>query len=217
MPAGTAPPVPLRSRRGACLDGRVTDAPLADEPASFEVTDSTVVYEGAVWDVRRDTIAYGDSSMVREYIDHTGAVAVYAEDDEGRVLVIQQYRHPVRVRDWELPAGLLDMEGEDHLTAAKRELGEEADLEADEWEPLVRYNTSSGGSDEFLQVYRARGVRATSSAFEREAEEADIVKRWVPRSDLVAAILDGRLHNSGLIVAVLAAEAADAAEARARR
>ncbi|WP_186377178.1 NUDIX hydrolase [Curtobacterium pusillum] len=195
----------------------MTDAPLADEPASFEVTDSTVVYEGAVWDVRRDTIAYGDSSMVREYIDHTGAVAVYAEDDEGRVLVIQQYRHPVRVRDWELPAGLLDMEGEDHLTAAKRELGEEADLEADEWEPLVRYNTSSGGSDEFLQVYRARGVRATSSAFEREAEEADIVKRWVPRSDLVAAILDGRLHNSGLIVAVLAAEAADAAEARARR
>jgi ADP-ribose pyrophosphatase len=196
------------------LDGRVTDAPIADEPASFEVTDSTVVYEGAVWDVRRDTIAYGDDSMVREYIDHTGAVAVYAEDDEGRVLVIQQYRHPVRVRDWELPAGLLDMEGEDHLTAAQRELGEEADLEADEWEPLVRYNTSSGGSDEFLQIYRARGVRATSSAFEREAEEADIVKRWVPRSELVEAILDGRLHNSGLVVAVLAAEAADA---RARR
>ncbi|WIE64410.1 NUDIX hydrolase [Curtobacterium sp. MCLR17_036] len=185
----------------------MTDAPIADEPASFEVTESSVVYEGAVWDVRRDTIAYHDDSMVREYVDHTGAVAVYAEDDEGRVLVIQQYRHPVRVRDWELPAGLLDMEGEEHLTAAQRELAEEADLEADEWEPLVRYNTSSGGSNEFLQVYRARGVRPTATAFEREAEEADIVKRWVPRAELVAAILDGRLHNSGLVVAVLAVDA----------
>ncbi len=185
----------------------MTDAPIADEPASFEVTESSVVYEGAVWDVRRDAIAYHDDSMVREYVDHTGAVAVYAEDDEGRVLVIQQYRHPVRVRDWELPAGLLDMEGEEHLTAAQRELAEEADLEADEWEPLVRYNTSSGGSNEFLQVYRARGVRPTATAFEREAEEADIVKRWVPRAELVAAILDGRLHNSGLVVAVLAVDA----------
>ncbi|WIB77044.1 NUDIX hydrolase [Curtobacterium sp. MCPF17_002] len=185
----------------------MTDTPLSDESASFEVTDSTVVYEGAVWNVRRDTIAYHDDTMVREYIDHTGAVAVYAEDDEGRVLVIQQYRHPVRLRDWELPAGLLDMEGEDHLTAAKRELGEEADLEADTWESLVRYNTSSGGSDEFIQIYRARGVRATESAFEREAEEADIVTRWVPRSEIIDAIFDGRLHNSALVVAALAVEA----------
>ncbi|RUQ03085.1 NUDIX hydrolase [Curtobacterium sp. HSID17257] len=145
--------------------------------------------------------------MVREYIDHTGAVAVFAEDDEGRVLVIQQYRHPVQLRDWELPAGLLDHEGEDHLTAAQRELGEEADLEADHWEPLVRYNTSSGGSDEFIQVYRARGVRATASAFEREAEEADIVTRWVPRAELVEGILAGRLRNSALVVATLAVDA----------
>lgn len=185
----------------------MTDAPLSDEPASFEVTESTVVYEGAVWNVRRDTVAYNDDSMVREYIDHTGAVAVYAEDDEGRVLVIQQYRHPVGLRDWELPAGLLDKAGEDHLTAAQRELGEEADLQADTWEPLVRYNTSSGGSNEFIQIYRARGVHATESAFEREAEEADIVVRWVPRAELVEAILDGRLHNSALTVATLAVEA----------
>lgn len=194
--------------RGRAWIDHVTDAPIADEPTSFDVTDSTVVYEGVVWNVKRDTVAYGDGSMVREYIDHTGAVAVYAEDDEGRVLVIQQYRHPVRVRDWELPAGLLDHPGEDHLVAAKRELAEEADVEADEWEHLVTYNTSSGGSDEFLEIYRARGIRATASAFEREAEEADIVKRWVPRAELVEAILDGRLHNSGLVVAVLAADAA---------
>lgn len=183
------------------------DAPIADEPASSAVTDSALVYEGAVWDIRRDTVAYGDGSMVREYVDHTGAVAVWAEDAEGRVLVIQQYRHPVHLRDWELPAGLLDMAGEDHLSAAKRELAEEADIEADTWEPLVRYNTSSGGSNEFIQIYRARDVRATSTAFEREAEEADIVARWVPRAEVVAGVLDGRLQNSALIVAALAVDA----------
>ncbi|MDN4648996.1 NUDIX domain-containing protein [Curtobacterium sp. PsM8] len=187
----------------------MTDAPIADEPASFDVTASERVFEGAVWDITRDTVDYNGKDMVREYIDHTGAVAVFAEDEDGRVLVIQQYRHPVQVRDWELPAGLLDHQGEDHLTAAKRELAEEADVEADHWEHLVRYNTSSGGSNEFIEVFRATGVRATSSAFEREAEEADIVIRWVPRAELVAGILEGRLHNSALIVATLAVEAAE--------
>ncbi|WIB26052.1 NUDIX hydrolase [Curtobacterium sp. MCSS17_015] len=185
----------------------MTDAPIADETASYDVTGSERVFKGAVWDITRDHIDYNGSDMVREYVDHTGAVAVYAEDDEGRVLVIQQYRHPVQLRDWELPAGLLDQEGEDHLTAAKRELAEEADIEADEWQHLVRYNTSSGGSNEFIEVYRATGVRATESAFEREAEEADIVIRWVPRAELVEGILAGRLHNSALIVATLAVEA----------
>ncbi|MCJ1712993.1 NUDIX hydrolase [Curtobacterium sp. VKM Ac-2922] len=184
----------------------MTDAPIHDEPTSFDVTRSDVVHEGAVWNVRRDDVAYGDG-MVREYIDHTGAVAVWAEDADGRVLVIQQYRHPVRMRDWELPAGLLDHAGEDHLEAAKRELAEEADIEADTWEPLVRYNTSSGGSNEFIQIYRARDVRAAATAFEREDEEADIVARWVPRSEVVAGALDGRLQNSALIVAALAVDA----------
>ncbi|WIB15084.1 NUDIX hydrolase [Curtobacterium sp. MCPF17_050] len=187
----------------------MTDAPIADETASHHVTASERVFEGAVWDITRDHIDYNGSDMVREYVDHTGAVAVYAEDDEGRVLVIQQYRHPVQLRDWELPAGLLDQEGEDHLTAAKRELAEEADVEADEWQHLLRYNTSSGGSNEFIEVYRATGVRATESAFEREAEEADIVIRWVPRAELLEGILAGRLHNSALIVATLAVEAVE--------
>jgi 8-oxo-dGDP phosphatase len=190
------------------LDGQVTDAPIADEPLSVPVTESTVVYEGAVWDVRRDHVDYNGRDMVREYIDHTGAVAVYAEDAESRVLVIQQYRHPVRLRDWELPAGLLDIQGEDHLAAAKRELAEEADVEADTWAPLVRFNTSAGGSDEFIEIFHATDVRATADAFDREAEEADIVKRWVPRAEIVAAILDGRVTNAALIVATLAADAA---------
>ena len=93
---------------------------LADEHVALPVTSSTREFEGRVWDIRRETFGMGGSEVVRDFVDHTGAVAVLALDDDGRILAIQQYRHPVRSRDWELPAGLLDMVGEDPLVAARR-------------------------------------------------------------------------------------------------
>lgn len=182
-------------------------APLADEPASPTVTASEVVFEGAVWNVKRDTVDYNGSPMVREYVAHTGAVAVLAVDDEQRVLVIKQYRHPIRSRDWELPAGLLDAEGESQLDAAKRELAEEADLQATTWDELVSFHTTPGGNDEMVTVFRATGVSATADAFERSDEEADIEKRWVSLDEIVEGVLAGRLHNSILSIAALAAVA----------
>ena len=101
---------------------------LRDEPLEPDVVDSDLVYEGRVWDVRSDTLSYGDGEIVRQYVDHPGAAAIVALDDEQRVLLIQQYRHPIRHRDWEIPAGLLDVEGETPLETAQRELVEEADL-----------------------------------------------------------------------------------------
>ena len=191
----------------------MTEAPrggdlLADESATPTVTSSETVYEGAVWNVVRDTVDYNGSPMVREYVAHTGAVAVLAVDDDDRVLVIKQYRHPIRSRDWELPAGLLDAEGEGKLDAAKRELMEEVDLEATTWDELVSFHTSPGGNDELVTVYRATGVSATASAFDRSDEEADIEKRWVSLDEIVEGVLAGRLHNSILSIAALAAVAA---------
>jgi len=191
----------------------MTEAPrggdlLADESATPTVTSSETVFEGAVWNVVRDTVDYNGSPMVREYVAHTGAVAVLAVDDDDRVLVIKQYRHPIRSRDWELPAGLLDAEGEGKLDAAKRELMEEVDLEATTWDELVSFHTSPGGNDELVTVYRATGVSATASAFDRSDEEADIEKRWVSLDEIVEGVLAGRLHNSILSIAALAAVAA---------
>jgi len=191
----------------------MTEAPrggdlLADESATPTVTSSETVFEGAVWNVVRDTVDYNGSPMVREYVAHTGAVAVLAVDDDDRVLVIKQYRHPIRSRDWELPAGLLDAEGESKLDAAKRELMEEVDLEATTWDELVSFHTSPGGNDELVTVYRATGVSATASAFDRSDEEADIEKRWVSLDEIVEGVLAGRLHNSILSIAALAAVAA---------
>lgn len=180
---------------------------LHDDDLDVTITSSEVPFEGAVWNIRRDAFDYNGSTIRREYVDHTGAVAVLVQDAEGRVLIIKQYRHPVRSRDWELPAGLLDIPGEEPVVAAKRELAEEADLEASAWNPLVTFNTTPGGSNERLVVFHATGASATTSTFDREAEEADIEKRWVPLADIVDGVLAGRLHNSILAIAALALHA----------
>ncbi|WP_282847580.1 NUDIX domain-containing protein [Microbacterium oxydans] len=185
----------------------MTESPqdLRDEPFEPEVLESDLVYRGRVWDVRSDRVRYGDGDIVRQYVDHTGAVAIVALDDEGRVLLIQQYRHPIRHRDWELPAGLLDVEGEEPLAAARRELAEEADLVAAHWEPLVSSWTTPGGNDEIIHVFLATGVSSADAAHDREDEEADIRVAWVPLSDAVSAVLEGRMRNGILAIGVLAA------------
>ncbi|GAA4487037.1 NUDIX hydrolase [Microbacterium panaciterrae] len=179
---------------------------LRDEPFTHEVLSSAEVYRGAVWGVREDRIRYGDGEIVRQYLDHTGAVAVVAIDEQGRVLLIQQYRHPVRARDWELPAGLLDVAGEDPLDAARRELAEEADLVAAAWEPLVSTYTTPGSNSELIHVFLATRLSATAETFAREDEEADISLAWVPLAEAADGVLAGHLRNGILAVGVLAAE-----------
>ncbi|REJ04687.1 NUDIX hydrolase [Microbacterium bovistercoris] len=206
-PDPTSRPVPERpSSRFARSGSAGQDAGLTDEPFAPEVLQSDLVYEGRVWDVRSDRVRYGDGEIVRQYVAHPGAVAVVALDDEDRVLLIQQYRHPIRHRDWELPAGLLDVAGEEPLAAAQRELAEEADLTAQHWQHLVSSWTTPGGNDEMIHVYLATGVEHAAAAHDREDEEADIRLAWVPLSDAANAVLAGRMHNGILQIGVLAAE-----------
>jgi ADP-ribose pyrophosphatase len=184
------------------------DGGLADEPEQPDIVAAETVFTGKVWNIRRETFRYNGDDIVREFVDHTGAVAVLALDDEDRALLIRQYRHPVRTRDWEIPAGLLDLHGEPPLDAAKRELAEEADLEADDWSVLAEFYTSPGGSDEAIRIYLARTVRPTAVAFDRTEEEADIEKRWVPLDEVVDAVLARRVQNPSLVIAALAARTA---------
>ena len=177
---------------------------LADERIDLPIVSSEVVFEGAIWDVRRETFDYNGDQITREFVDHTGAVSVLAVDDEDRVLLIRQYRHPIRSREWEIPAGLLDVADEDPLEAAKRELAEEVDLSADSWSVLSDYVTTPGGNNEAIRVYLARGLTDTD-AFAREDEEAGIEKRWVPLDEALDAIVARRVQNPSLVVAVYAA------------
>ena len=118
---------------------------LRDDPTSPPVLSSERVFDGRVWDVRRETFELDGQPILRDFVDHPGAVAVLAMDERDRVLLIKQYRHPVRSRDWELPAGLLDITGESPLIAAQRELAEEVDLVAETWDLLSEFMTSPGG------------------------------------------------------------------------
>jgi ADP-ribose pyrophosphatase len=186
------------------------EVPLADSPAEVEVIDSELVFEGRLLSVAKETFLYNGVALTREFIKHPGAVAVLVLDEQDRALVINQYRHPIRSREWEIPAGLLDVKDEPLLLAAQRELAEEADLEATEWSILADTATTPGGSNEFVRVFLARGLTATADVFERFDEEADIVIEWVSLDDLVAAIAAGSVRNSLLQVGVLSAYAARA-------
>ncbi|MDQ1124413.1 NUDIX domain-containing protein [Microbacterium trichothecenolyticum] len=178
---------------------------LRDERVDLEVISSELVYQGAVWNVRSDTVRYGDSEMTRQYVAHPGAAAVVAIDDDERVVLIQQYRHPIKERDWEIPAGLLDVAGEPPLETAKRELTEEVDLAAERWQHLVSMHTTPGGNDEVVHIFLARGLSHVESDYEREHEESDMRVERLPLADVIDGVLAGRLRNGILATGALAA------------
>jgi len=181
---------------------------LRDDLVDVELISSDTVYRGHVWNIDQDRFQLGDDEIVREYMAHTGAVAILAIDDDDRVLLIKQYRHPIRTREWELPAGLLDITGEPALAAAQRELAEEADLVAGRWDLLSEFATSAGGSNEMIRVFLARDVSAAPEVFARTEEEAGIEVRWVPLDELIEAVLARQVQNSILVIAALSAAAA---------
>lgn len=171
----------------------------------YEVLGSARVYEGGVIALRRDELSMpGDTTAVRDVVEHPGAVAVVAVDELDRVVVVRQYRHPVRRPLDELPAGLLDKAGEPALETAKRELAEEAGLGADEWHVLVDLLTTPGMSDEASRIFLARGLHEVDRDVQ-EHEEAEMTSERVPLEELVTGILDGRYENSLLVAGVLAA------------
>lgn len=191
---------------------RLSLAELVDRVEPRPVPASEVALQGRVWDVRRDTVDLGEAGTVtREYVDHPGAVAVLAlREDRGaaEVLLIQQYRHPIGAFEWELPAGLLDVDGESPVDAAARELAEEADLRAERWDLLADYVSSPGGLSEALRVFLARGLSdvPAAEAFEREGEELGMPTGWVDLDVAVKAVLAGRMRNATVAIGLLSAQ-----------
>ena len=186
---------------------------IADQLSPHEVTASEVVWSGRIVDMIKDhvIVVEGAEPVVREYTRHPGAVAVVVlrgESGGEEILLERQYRHPVKAELWEIPAGLLDIPGEDPRIAAERELAEEADLVADRWDVLVDYFTSPGGSTEPLRIFLARDLRAADEVFDREDEEATMEYAWVRLDDALTMVLDGRLHNPSAVIGVLATHAA---------
>jgi 8-oxo-dGDP phosphatase len=171
----------------------------------FETVASETVYVGKIFALRADEVRMpGGTTARREVVEHYGAVAVLALDDDRKVALVYQYRHPLGRRLWELPAGLLDLGGEPpHITAA-RELKEEAGLAATTWHTLVDLDSAPGFSDESVRVYRATGLTDVGRP-EAHDEEADLTMRWVPLDEAVKMVLSGEIANSIAVGGILAA------------
>jgi 8-oxo-dGTP pyrophosphatase MutT (NUDIX family) len=168
-----------------------------------ELLDRDVVYKGKLITVYRDTLRQGGHRVIREVVDHAGSVAIVALDEQRRVLLERQYRHPVGGFLWELPAGLLDGPDEDPLDAAKRELEEETGLSARNWERLVDLHTSPGMTGERARVFLARELREAEAGRHPDPGE-ELELRWVPLSEAVERVRSGAITN-GLAVAGLLA------------
>lgn len=177
---------------------------IADALGAQPVLARERLFDGRIWDVEAQEFELGGQRIRREVIVHPGAVAVVAMNDAGEVMLVHQYRHPAGGTLWELPAGLLDVHGEDPLEAAKRELAEETDLAARTWQTLIDVSTTGGGSTEIIRVYLATDVHELPDAFDRFHEEAEMERRWVPVDEIVEAALAMRLHNATLLAAMLA-------------
>ena len=167
-------------------------------------------YDGSFVTVREDDVRGPNGDVfTRVVVEHRGAVGVVALDDERRVLLLRQYRHPAGRRLLELPAGVLDVEGESPVTAAARELAEEAGVRAAQWSPLLDMWSSPGTSDEYWHVFVARDLSVVPAAEvpERVHEEADLEVVWVPLAEAVRAVLDRRMTSPMAVAGVLAAAA----------
>jgi 8-oxo-dGDP phosphatase len=186
---------------------------LRDTAEHWQVAGEPRRSRGAFLTLRTDRVRMPDGDVAeRDMVEHPGAVAVVALDEAGQVLMIRQYRHPAGHLLWEIPAGLRDVPGEEPRVTAERELLEETGYRARDWHVLADIFSSPGMSDERVLVFLARDLMWVPEA-ERDGhvlrhEEAHLLVRWVPLTDVVSLFLAGDLHNGITAVGILAACAA---------
>ena len=173
---------------------------------AYPVVASDVKFTGNVITVRVDDVRMSDGSIAhREIVAHPGAVGIVALDDDENVVLVNQYRTPIRERLDELPAGFLDVDGESAVVAAQRELAEEAALLADQWHTLVDLHTSPGMTNEAIRIFLARGLRDSSESFTAEHEEITLTVTRVPLVEAARRALAGEITNAAAVAGLLAA------------
>jgi 8-oxo-dGDP phosphatase len=182
----------------------------------FAVLSTRDIHVGKILALRVDEVAMpGGGTAKREVVETLGAAVIVALDEDDRVVLIHQYRHPLGTRLWELPAGLIDQLDEDPVETARRELAEEVGLAAANWSVLVDLAVSPGFTDHVVRVYLATGL----STADREApvdEEADLVARRVPLADAVRMAMAGEIANGQAVAGLLATQAVRSGAAEPR-
>ncbi|MBM3493212.1 MAG: NUDIX hydrolase [Armatimonadetes bacterium] len=163
-------------------------------------TQSERIYEGRVISLRIDTLTGGDGETFRrEVVEHPGAVAVVPLDDNGSVVMVTQYRHPVGEWLLEIPAGTVE-EGEDPDWCAARELEEETGFTAQTMRRLFSMYMAPGYCTELLHVYVAEGLVAGAPS---PNEDERIEVSTVPLDDVQEMIREGRIRDAKTIAALM--------------
>lgn len=175
-----------------------------DELAHVQISNRELVFKGRIWDVVSETFQYGQESLTREFVQHPGAVAVVALNAQNEVLMIRQYRHPVKSYLWELPAGLLDVSGESTLDAAQRELLEETGYRAGIIEPLIDFFTTPGGNSERISIFVANDLELVGHDLRLEGEEHDMDVAWVPLPEALSSVLNSQIKSPTAQVGIMA-------------
>ena len=175
-----------------------------DQALVEEVVSEDVSWEGRIFNVDRLQVRLPDGrTAIRDVVRHPGAVAVVALTDDGRICLVRQYRTALGRVTVEIPAGKLDP-GEDPLDCARRELTEETGMAAQRVAFLTTIATSAGFADETIHIYMATGLSFVGS--DPDADEFINVD-LVDLSELVDAVLDGRIEDAKTVVGALACDA----------
>lgn len=183
----------------------------------FTTLASEDVYVGRILALRADEVGMpGGGHARREVVEHYGAVAIAAIDEQDRVVLVHQYRYPIGRRLWELPAGLLDAAGEPPVRTAQRELAEEAGLAAADWSVLVDVATSPGFTDEVVRVFLATGLSEVTRPDAVGDEEADLIIERFPLAEAIRMAFAGEIVNGPAVAGLLAAQAARGGVAQTR-
>ncbi len=167
------------------------------------VLSSREVYRGpAFWVTTDQVLEPGGVRVRRDIVRHTGSVVILAVDETGavpRILLERQYRHAAQQFLWELPAGRID-DGEEPLTAAKRELLEETGYTASKWKRILKFYASPGFVAEAMNVYLARKLHP--GAAQPEDDEA-IQVRFFPLFRAVSMVMNGTVRDAKTISSIL--------------
>lgn len=167
------------------------------------VLSSREVYRGPAFTVTADQVLEPSGVRARrDIVHHSGSVVILAVEETGsqpHVLLERQYRHAAQQTLWELPAGRID-DGENGLTAAKRELLEETGCTASRWKCILRFYASPGFLAETMDIYSAHGLRRGKA--QPEADEV-IRTRMVPLSIAVSMVMKGTIRDAKTICGIL--------------
>jgi ADP-ribose pyrophosphatase len=176
-----------------------------DQDFVSRVTDRKTVFEGMIWNVVSETFEFADQVLTRQFVDHPGAVAVLALNEKNQILMIRQFRQPVRQYLWEIPAGLLDIHGETMADAAGRELHEETGYQAKSIDHLIDFFTTPGGNNEMIRIFVARGLEFVGRPEEQVGEERELQIQWVNFDDALGSVLRSEIKSPSAAVGILAA------------